>query len=92
MTTDPTGQAVTIAGLPTTPSGFNAAWIVPVMSATGGNTYLTPINIVMASGAPTASAPVNSLYLRSDGTTATSRIYINTTGSTAWFSVLCATS
>lgn len=89
---DPTGQAVTIAGLSTTPAGFSAVWVLPAMSPTGGYTYQTPINMVMASGAPTASAPMNSLYLRSDGATATSRIYINASGGTVWYSVLCATS
>lgn len=43
--------------------------------------------IYFGSGAPTLSAAQGSIYLRSDGSTTLSRMYINTNGSTTWTSV-----
>lgn len=40
--------------------------------------------IMCGTGAPTMAAPANSLYLRFDGSTTTTRLYANTTGSTTW--------
>ncbi len=42
------------------------------------------------SGAPTLSAAQGSLYLRTDGSSTTTRAYINTNGSTGWTSVTTA--
>ena len=43
-----------------------------------------PFGIYYGSGAPTISASKGSFYLRSDGTTTTSRAYINMNGGTTW--------
>jgi hypothetical protein len=43
--------------------------------------------IFFGSGAPTLSAAKGSLYLRSDGSTTTSRAYINTNGTTTWTAI-----
>jgi hypothetical protein len=43
--------------------------------------------IYVGSGAPTVSAPKGSLYLRSDGSGTTDRMYVNTNGSTTWTAV-----
>lgn len=43
--------------------------------------------IYAGSGPPTISAGQGSLYLRTDGSTSTSRAFINTTGSTVWTAV-----
>lgn len=40
--------------------------------------------IYYGSGAPTVTAAQGSLYLRSDGSSISTRLYVNTTGSTTW--------
>ena len=40
--------------------------------------------IYFGSGAPTISAAQGSLYLRTDGSSTSTRLYVNTTGSTTW--------
>lgn len=46
--------------------------------------------IYYGSGAPTVSAAQGSLYLRSDGSSTSSRLYINTNGGTTWTPVTTA--
>lgn len=46
--------------------------------------------IYWGSGAPTLSAAQGSLYLRSDGSSTSTRLYINTNGSTTWTNVTTA--
>jgi hypothetical protein len=48
------------------------------------------IGIYFGSGAPTITAPQGSLYLRTDGSSVSTRLYINTTGSTTWTAVTTA--
>jgi hypothetical protein len=48
-------------------------------------------NIYFGSGAPTVSAPQGSLYLRSDGSSVSTRMYVNTNGTTGWTAVTTAT-
>jgi hypothetical protein len=43
--------------------------------------------IFYGSGAPTLSAAQGSLYLRSDGSSTSTRMYVNTNGSTTWTAV-----
>jgi hypothetical protein len=43
--------------------------------------------IYFGSGAPTVSAAKGSLYLRSDGTGTTDRMFVNTNGATTWTAV-----
>jgi hypothetical protein len=40
--------------------------------------------IYYGSGAPTVSAAQGSIYIRSDGSSTSTRLYVNTTGSTTW--------
>ena len=47
-------------------------------------------SINTGSGAPTLSATVGSLYLRTDGSTTATRLYINSTGATAWVAITTA--
>jgi hypothetical protein len=47
--------------------------------------------VFFGSGAPTLSAAKGSLYLRSDGSGTSDRMYVNTNGSTAWTAVTTAT-
>jgi hypothetical protein len=46
--------------------------------------------IFFGSGAPTLSAAKGSLYMRSDGSSVSTRMYINTDGSTTWTNVVTA--
>ena len=54
------------------------------LGATGG------VTITYGAGAPTASASKGSLYIRTDGSSASTRLYINSTGSTTWVAVTTA--
>lgn len=63
----------------------------PVIS--GGTTSLAitftvpNVGMFVGTGAPTLSAGTSSIYFRNDGSTNTSRLYINTNGSTGWTAV-----
>jgi len=46
--------------------------------------------ITFGSGVPTMSAPQGSIYLRTDGSSTSTRLYVNTTGSTVWTNVTTA--
>lgn len=48
------------------------------------------IRIISGTGAPTVVAPQGSLYLRTDGSSVSTRLYVNTTGSTTWTNVTTA--
>ena len=68
-------------------STFLSATAIPAGGTTGsGIKFSSTANygVFFGSGAPTLSAAKGSLYLRSDGSTTTSRAYINTNGSTTW--------
>jgi hypothetical protein len=79
-------------------NGLNTNKLVNVAASTGlvaGGSTVPAIaigtaagpNIYFGSGAPSITAPAGSLYLRSDGSTGTTRAYINTTGSTTWTAI-----
>lgn len=42
------------------------------------------------SGVPTASAPKGTLYIRTDGSSVSTRLYVNTDGGTTWTSFTSA--
>ena len=46
--------------------------------------------VFFGSGAPTLSAAQGSLYIRSDGSSASTRLYVNTDGGTTWTNVTTA--
>lgn len=46
--------------------------------------------ICVGSGAPTLSAPKGSLYLRTDGSSTSTRAYINTDAGTTWTAITTA--
>ena len=46
--------------------------------------------VFYGSGAPTLSAAQGSLYMRSDGSSTSTRMYVNTNGSTTWTAVTTA--
>lgn len=72
---------VGLAGTATTAGGAASAGIT--FGSAG-----SPIGIYFGSGAPTISAPQGSLYLRTDGSSTSTRLYVNTNGS--WTNVTTA--
>lgn len=50
----------------------------------------TVSTIYSGTGAPTFSAKKGSLYLRTDGSSTSTRAYINTNGSTGWTNIVTA--
>ena len=49
------------------------------------------IRVIAGSGVPTVSAAQGTLYLRSDGSSGSTRLYVNTNGTTGWTNVTTAT-
>lgn len=74
-----------IAVMPTTalPAGGSANLGLCFSSTSG-------MGIYAGSGAPTLSAAKGSLYLRSDGSSTSTRMYVNTDGGTTWTAVTTA--
>lgn len=76
-------STLSTTGLPT----FLSATAIP---AAGSNTVgikfssTSNFGIYWGSGAPTFSAAQGSIYLRSDGSSSSTRMYVNSTGSTTW--------
>jgi hypothetical protein len=85
-----------------TPNGVNPSFLgnVTVLGATatvaGGNTApalamgSAALGVYFGSGAPTISAPQGSLYMRTDGSSTSTRLYVNTNGTTGWTNVTTA--
>jgi hypothetical protein len=48
------------------------------------------VGIYVGSGVPTVAAAQGSLYLRTDGSSTSTRAYINTNGSTTWTAITTA--
>lgn len=48
------------------------------------------LGVFFGSGAPTLSAAQGSLYLRTDGSSTSTRLYVNSNGSTTWVAVTTA--
>ena len=64
----------------------------PVVSDNGfltGNLTTSP-GLYSGAGAPTISAAQGSLYLRTDGSSTSTRAYINTDGATTWTAITTA--
>jgi hypothetical protein len=64
---------------------------VPAGGTTGAGYKLSStanLGVFFGSGAPTLSAAQGSLYLRTDGSSTTTRMYVNTNGTTGWTNVV----
>lgn len=79
VTFDMTGNAILADSVTTT--GTNKSNSVTVNGVT----------ITAGAGAPTASAAQGSLYLRTDGSSTSTRLYVNTNGTTGWTDFTSAT-
>lgn len=55
-----------------------------------GKVTVTGVTIEAGSGAPSHSAPKGSLYSRTDGSSTSTRLYVNTDGGTTWTNVTTA--
>lgn len=77
------GGEVTAAAATATPAGGSTAARLLFGTTAGFGVYY-------GSGAPSVSAAQGSLYLRSDGSSTSTRLYVNTTGSTTWTNVTTA--
>ena len=53
-------------------------------------TSTSGLGVYFGSGAPTVSAAKGSLYLRTDGSSTSTRAYINTDGGTTWTNLVTA--
>lgn len=82
-----TGATVTVTGNVTADSGT-----APV--AGGAASFLATstagLGIYFGSGAPTVSAAQGSLYLRTDGSSTSTRAYVNSDGATTWVAITTA--
>jgi hypothetical protein len=68
-----------------------SATAVPAGGTTGAGYKMsstTNLGIFFGSGAPSLSAAQGSLYLRTDGSSTTTRMYVNTDGTTGWTNVV----
>jgi hypothetical protein len=76
------------------PVVFQSTTAVPAGGATtAGVTFssTTGLGIYFGSGVPTLSAAQGSLYLRTDGSSTATRLYVNTNGTTGWTNFTSAT-
>lgn len=64
------------------PAGGSTAAFLPLYGHLG---------VYFGSGPPTVSADQGSLYLRTDGSTVATRLYVNKDGATAWAAVTTTT-
>lgn len=76
------GKASFVSGLAVPAGGNTAAKI----SFGAGEA----IGVFFGSGVPTVSAAKGSLYLRTDGSSTSTRLYVNTNASTTWTNVTTA--
>lgn len=70
-----------LASVPTTAGGYASPAIA--IGAAG-------IGVYWGSGAPTIAAAKGSLYLRTDGSSTSTRLYVNSDGATTWTNVVTA--
>ena len=82
--------AISLTGAFTAYSGTG----IPAGGTTGAGLKLSStanFGVFFGSGAPTLSAAQGSLYLRSDGSSTSTRLYVNTNGTTGWTNFTSAT-
>lgn len=75
-----------ILNLPAPATVNSPARLIDVVS----NPSITIPPVLTGSGAPTAVATKGTLYLRTDGSSSSTRAYINTNGSTTWTNIVTA--
>jgi len=76
-------------------SGYGAWFAKSTATTAGGSTTgikngTAGVGWFIGSGAPTISAAQGSLYSRTDGSSTSTRLYVNTDGGTTWTNVTTA--
>jgi hypothetical protein len=93
VTVDATfGAATTVASLSATGNVTADSGTAPAAGGMAAFLMSSTANlgIFVGSGAPTVSAAQGSLYLRTDGSSTSTRAYINTDGATTWTAITTA--
>ncbi len=94
LTLNSNGSATIAGGVTaTTVAGTGIFTPISGTAVTGGGVLAITLgssapSITVGSGAPTMSAAQGSIYIRSNGTGAADRAYINTNGSTTWTAIV----
>lgn len=87
------GIAVTGTAVATGAVTAMSATAVPAGGTAGAGfkfSSVSNLGVFFGSGAPTLAAAQGSLYVRTDGSSSSTRIYVNSTGSTTWVAVTTA--
>ena len=87
ITGNVTATTVTATGNVTADSGVA---VVAGGAAAFLATSTAGLGIYVGSGLPTVSAAQGSLYIRTDGSSTSTRLYVNTNGTTGWTNVTTA--
>jgi len=82
--------AASVAATGNVTADSNIALVAGGASAFIATNTANNMGIYVGSGAPTVSAAQGSLYLRSDGSSTSTRAYINTNGTTGWAAITTA--
>lgn len=82
------GATTAVTGTVTARSG--SALVAGGAAAFIATNTANSMGIYFGSGAPTISAAQGSLYLRSDGSSTSTRAYVNTNGTTGWAAITTA--
>ena len=93
-TTKAAGSFTSVSSTSSTSTGTLTAISGTAITAGGSAAVLATstarFGVFLGSGAPTIAAAKGSLYLRSDGSSASTRLYVNSDGSTTWVAVTTA--
>ena len=83
-------SATTVAATSTVTARSASALVAGGAAAFVGTNTAGSMGIYFGSGAPTVAAAKGSLYLRSDGSSTSTRAYINSDGATTWTALTTA--
>lgn len=88
-----TNESMTIDGKGTGTVILQSATAVPAGGSAQASVLMSTtasLGVYFGSGAPTVSAAQGSVYTRTDGSSTSTRLYVNTNGSTTWTNVTTA--
>lgn len=93
-TTTAAGSFTSVSSTSSTSTGAMTVRSGTAITAGGQSAVLATatagFGIYLGSGAPTVTAAKGSLYLRSDGSSTSTRLYVNSDGATTWVAVTTA--
>jgi hypothetical protein len=92
VNTPAAGGFTTLVSTAVVQSGPSSAVTAGGSTAVGFTATTTAnLGLFFGSGAPTLSAAKGSLYVRTDGSSTSTRLYVNSNGTTGWTNVVTAT-